>query len=571
MTSYTRTGRTRSAWRRRQAGVVVAALLLAQPIGLARAQEPATQPAPPSAAEPPEIAALREAVAAATTDAPPATLRITNRDIVTFRATLALRPPAVRQAAAARQIEELIEQARPGQVATRPLAGGQLISVGTTGVFALAPADLDPAGTDTIAELADATVTRLQLAIDEAIELRTPRRLVASAVLVLLVTGAWLVALRYLARLHVKLVLQARMLADRQLPHLPKAELVRAARVPELAQSMVTALSAGVALLLLYAWLTFVLRQFPFSRPWGEALRGFLISRILQVARGILEAMPDLFMVVLIALITRFFVNLLSLAFRAVEQGRVTLSWLYPETAQPTRRLTTVLLWLFALALAYPYLPGAETDAFKGVSVFVGLIISLGSSGIMNQMMSGLTLTYSRAVRVGDFVRIGDVEGVVTHLGTLSTKIKTPKREEVTIPNAVVVSNQTINYSRFAESEGVFATTTVAIGYDAPWRQVEALLLMAAARTDGIRERPEPAVRQTALRDFQVDYTLFVSLRDPAQKLPTFNRLHRHIQDAFNEHGVQIMTPNYESDPADRKVVPRDRWFVPPARPDDAG
>jgi small-conductance mechanosensitive channel len=196
-------------------------------------------------------------------------------------------------------------------------------------------------------------------------------------------------------------------------------------------------------------------------------------------------------------------------------------------------------------------------------------MISLGSSGIVNQMMSGLTITYSRALRVGDYVRIGDVEGTVTHVGPLSTKLKTPRREEVTIPNAVVVSTRTTNYSRHANGEGVYAATTVTIGYDAPWRQVKALLLLAAERTPGIRSNPQPVVRQTALQDFYVEYTLLVSLEDQASRAPTLDALHGNIQDAFNEHGVQIMSPNYEADPSGPKIVPRERWFTEPAQPSD--
>ena len=169
---------------------------------------------------------------------------------------------------------------------------------------------------------------------------------------------------------------------------------------------------------------------------------------------------------------------------------------MYPETAQPTRRLVTTLMWLLALIASYPYLPGSDSDAFKGVSVFVGLVVSLGSSGIVNQIMSGMTLTYSRALRLGDFVRIGETEGTVTHLGNLSTKVKTPTREDITIPNAVVVSTPITNYSRYAAAEGVLVPTTVTIGYDVPWRQVHALLLLAAERTAGIRRTPLPVVRQ---------------------------------------------------------------------------
>ena len=278
-----------------------------------------------------------------------------------------------------------------------------------------------------------------------------------------------------------------------------------------------------------------------------------------------LEALPALFTVLVIFVLTRLAIRIATIAFTAAEEGRISLPWVYPETAQPTRRLVDGLLWVFALALAFPHLPGSDTDAFKGVSVFVGLMISLGSSGIVNQVMSGFTLTYSRALRLNDFVRVGEVEGTVTHLGSLSVKLKTPRREEVTIPNAVVVAAQTTNYSRFADDEGVFVATKVTIGYDTPWRQVKALLLLAASRTTGVRETPAPAVRQSALQDFYVEYTLLVCLEDPASRVLTLDQLHGHILDAFNEHGVQIMSPNYEADPAGPKLVPPDRWFASPA------
>src|SRR5262249_29936840 len=157
------------------------------------------------------------------------------------------------------------------------------------------------------------------------------------------------------------------------------------------------------------------------------------------------------------------------------------------ETAQPTRRLLTLLLWAFAVIVAYPYLPGSQTDAFKGVTVFLGLMVTLGSSGLVNHIMSGFMITYSRALRVGDFVRVGDVEGTVTHLGVLSTKVRTLRQEEVTIPNAVVVSQTITDYSRPGDTDGVYTPTSVTIGYDAPWRQVQSLLLLAAERTPGLR------------------------------------------------------------------------------------
>jgi small-conductance mechanosensitive channel len=167
---------------------------------------------------------------------------------------------------------------------------------------------------------------------------------------------------------------------------------------------------------------------------------------------------------------------------------------------------------------------------------------------------------------VGDFVKIGEVEGTVTHLGSLSTKVRTPRNEEITIPNAIVVANATTNFTRNAEG-GVFTPTTVTIGYDTPWRQVQALLLLAAERTDEVRRDPRPVVFQTALTDFSVQYTLLVSLVNPARRLPSLAVLHANIQDAFNEYGVQIMSPNYEADPENRKLVPPQDWYAAPAAP----
>jgi small-conductance mechanosensitive channel len=280
---------------------------------------------------------------------------------------------------------------------------------------------------------------------------------------------------------------------------------------------------------------------------------------------ALVEQLPNLVTVLVIVIMTRVLTRLVTLAFHALEQGRVTLPGIYQETAQPTRRIVVALLWLFALTVSYKYLPGSNSEAFKGVSVFVGLVVSLGSTGIMNQLMSGLMLTYSRALRVGDFVKTADVEGTVTQLGTLSTKIKTARNEEITIPNAVIVASATTNYSRHAEREGVFVPTSVTIGYDVPWRQVHALLLLAAERTPGVRPTPKPVVLQAALGDFYVTYTLLVCPELPQRRIAVLAALHANVQDAFNEFGVQIMSPNYEADPSAPKIVPPNRWYSAPA------
>ena len=371
------------------------------------------------------------------------------------------------------------------------------------------------------------------------------------------------------ARLHRIVAGKLVAVAEKTVAGSPIADLevLHGMHIADIERRMLQTGMMGVDLVVVYATLTFVFRQFPYTRPWGESLRGFLVTTVENLGLGMLQAVPGLFTVVLIFLITRFAVRLLGLWFDGVEAGRLTARSIYPETAQPTRRLVTALLWLFAAVVSYPYLPGSQTDAFKGISVFLGLMVSLGSSGLVNQIMSGFTLTYSRALRVGDFVRVGDIEGTVTQLGVLSTKVRSLLNEDVTIPNAVVVSQTTTDFSRYADAPGVFTPTSVTIGYDTPWRQVHAMLLEAARRTTGFRQEPKPMVLQAALEDFYVKYTLLACLEQQAQRPFVLAALHAHIQDVFNEYGVQIMSPNYVLDPAAPKVVPKTDWFAAPAGP----
>jgi small-conductance mechanosensitive channel len=283
-----------------------------------------------------------------------------------------------------------------------------------------------------------------------------------------------------------------------------------------------------------------------------------------SAARALVDALPNILTILAIVVVIRLLTRFVSTIFRAVEQGRLTLPGVYPDTAQSTRRIAVTLLWLCALIVSYPYVPGSQSDVFKGVSVFVGLLLSLGSSGVMNQAMSGLMVTYSRSLKCGDFVRVGNSEGTVTSVGTLATKIKSPRNEEITIPNAMVASQTTTNYSRNA-AEGTYSSTSVTIGYDTPWRQVHALLLLAAKRTPGVRSEPGPVILQTGLEDWYVQYTLFAALEHPERRFFVLDVLHANIQDAFNQHGVQIMSPRYVTDPKEPKIVPPDRWYDAPA------
>ena len=505
--------------------------------------------------------AIANLIASAQPDTP-VPLTVANRTITELRAGILGRSSADRAAAAAALITAIAADGQHHVASSRELATAAVISVDGRDVFAIVPADANELVSESVAGKAAAAVTRLQLALDELAESRRPQLLLWGVGQAVAVTVVFALLLLLLVRVNRGATAAVGRATERQLARLISGEeLVRRTNILRYVRRSISLLLLLLAIGVGYLWFTFVLRRFPYTRPWGESMRALLVDRVSAFGQNALSYLPDLFTVVLILFAARLLVRLLHLVFVNVEEQRVTLLGVYPETAATTRKLLTALLWIFALVVAYPYLPGSNTDAFKGVSVFVGLMISLGSSGLINQVMSGFTLTYSRALRRGDYVRVGDVEGTVTHIGTLSTKLETPRREEITIPNAVMVSQRVTNYSRHGAA-GVFMPTQVTIGYDAPWRKVEALLLSAAAATDGVRQEPPPMVFQTALQDFYVEYTLLVCLTEQARRGLIFDRLHANIQDCFNESGVQIMSPHYERDPAASKIVPKANWYA---------
>ncbi len=261
----------------------------------------------------------------------------------------------------------------------------------------------------------------------------------------------------------------------------------------------------------------------------------------------------------------RLIIRLVKVVLDQVAAGRIQVPGIHPETVSATRRLISVVIWLFALSAAYPFLPGANSLAFKGISLFFGLMLTLGSTGVMTHAMSGLVLIYLRALRKGDWIRLADNEGQVSEIGVLATKILTRENYIVTVPNAVVVSGKIINLSAESADGGVNLTTSVTIGYDTPWRQVHALLELAARRTPGIDQQIAPVVRKLGLLDWYTSYELQVRLL-PTTKLPDGrNALHSSIIDVFNEFGVQIMSPNFVMQPKAAVVVPQEAWYAAPA------
>jgi len=535
-------------------------------VATAGAQAPAapTPPAPPPTGS---VAALLAAVPSEETY----TFAYFNRPIIVLKAVVLGRSPTERGEGAVRALDELVAQEITGPVTLQMFEGGVLISVGTRVVLAVTSADIDNLSGETLQGASAQAVARLKVALDEVAEARQPGVLFRHAVLTSLVLILGMAALWVTSRVQRLAIAKMVAAAEQRVAKssLANAEMLRGLRLEGFERRLLPTARIILNVIIVYAVLAFALREFPYTRPWGESLRGFLFQTMETIGLGIVSALPGLFTVALIFLLTRIVTRFARLWFDAVEAGRITSRWLYPETVQPTRRLLTTLVWLFGVVVAYPYLPGSETEAFKGVSVFLGLLVTLGSSGLVSQIVSGFTITYSRALRVGDFVKIGDVVGTVDHLGVLSTKLRTPWNEEITIPNAVAVAQTTTDYSRLNGTNGVMTPTSVTIGYDSPWRQVHALLLQAAERTTGIRRDPKPLVLQEGLEDFYVRYTLYVCLERQEMRPFTLNVLHANIQDLFNEHGVQIMSPNYVFDPNAPKIVAKKDWFASPAATED--
>ena len=320
-----------------------------------------------------------------------------------------------------------------------------------------------------------------------------------------------------------------------------------------------------LGMLACYLWLSWAFSLFPWTRVWSESLGDWSLGVIRDLSLSIVASLPGLMIVVLIFLLTWLIIRLVKVVLDQVAAGRIQVPGIHPETVSATRRLISVVIWLFALSAAYPFLPGANSLAFKGISVFFGLMLTLGSTGVMTHAMSGLVLIYSRALRKGDWIRLADNEGQVSEIGVLATKILTRENYIVTVPNAVVVSGKIINLSAESVDGGVNLTTSVTIGYDTPWRQVHALLELAARRTPGIDQQIAPVVRKLGLLDWYTSYELQVRLL-PTTKLPDGrNALHSSIIDVFNEFGVQIMSPNFVMQPKAAVVVPQEAWYAAPA------
>ena len=287
---------------------------------------------------------------------------------------------------------------------------------------------------------------------------------------------------------------------------------------------------------------------YPPTQRLAETIFNYVLSPIRHFYQAFVNYFPNLFTVVIIVVITNYILKFIKYVFREIEDGKINLVGFYADWARPTYSLLRVFIYAFMIVTIFPYLPGSDSPIFKGMSVFLGLMFSLGSSSIIGNVVAGYVITYMRPFVIGDRIKIGDVVGDVVEKTVFVTRIKTPKREFITIPNSNVLSSHVINYSTSKhEDGGIILHTTVTIGYDVPWRKVHDLLIQSAVDTEAILTNPSPFVLQTSLDDFYVSYQLNAHTLESNKQPVIYSELHQKIQDNFNEAGVEILSPHYRA------------------------
>ncbi|HEY4194221.1 MAG TPA: mechanosensitive ion channel family protein [Mucilaginibacter sp.] len=300
-----------------------------------------------------------------------------------------------------------------------------------------------------------------------------------------------------------------------------------------------------IIILLVYLTLPVLFFIFPSSKPIATQLLGYIVTPVKSILLALFYYIPNLLTIAVIYVITRYAVKLVKFIATEISNGSFVIKGFYPDWAIPTYNIIRVALYAFMFVVIFPYLPGSDSKIFQGVTVFLGVLFSLGSSSAISNMVAGIVLTYMRPFRVGDRIKVGEVSGDVIEKNMLVTRIRTIKNENITIPNASILSGHTINYTTSAKTLGLILNTTITIGYDAPWQTVHDLMIYAALKTDGILHNPEPFVLQTSLNDFNVSYQINAYTDKPHQMAVIYSKLHQNIQDKFNEAGVEIMSPNF--------------------------
>jgi len=300
-----------------------------------------------------------------------------------------------------------------------------------------------------------------------------------------------------------------------------------------------------VIILLVYLALPVAFLIFPWTKPIATELLSYVINPVKTILLSILHYIPNLLTITIIFLVTRYIVKLIKFIADEIANGAFTIKNFYPEWAVPTYNIVRVLLYAFMFVVIFPYLPGSDSKIFQGVTVFLGVLFSFGSSSAISNMVAGLVITYMRPFKIGDRVKVGEITGDVVEKNLLITRIRTIKNEDITVPNSTILGGAVVNYTTSSKNLGLILHTSITIGYDAPWNIIHGLMIDAALATEGIMADPKPFILQTDLNDFNVTYQVNAYTSQSHKMAVIYSNLHQNIQDKFNEAGVEIMSPHY--------------------------
>jgi len=397
------------------------------------------------------------------------------------------------------------------------------------------------------AELAAAYAQAIREAVAQAQADYSLRAILLGALYTILVTAGLLLIFRAMNYVFPRVHTRLERWRGSVIPsiRIQRLELLTADRITDLLIGIARVVRLVAVVATLYFYVPLVLSFFPWTRGYSQTLLEYVLTPLRAIWTALTDFLPDAFTIAVIILVTVYVNKAVKFFFREVRKGTITFSGFYADWADPTYKIVRFLLLVFAAIVIFPYLPGSKSPAFQGVSLFVGVLFSLGSTTAVANIVAGVMLTYTRAFQVGDRVKIGDTVGDVMEKTLLVTRVRTIKNVDIAIPNSMVLGSHIVNYSSSAQLHGLILHTTVTIGYDAPWRTVHQLLIAAALATENILQEPAPFVLQTSLDDFFVSYQINAFTDKPSVMARTYSDLHQNIQEKFNEGGVEIMSPHY--------------------------
>ena len=481
-------------------------------------------------------------------------------------------PAEARAAAISRRIHDLSKDVmfNPDSLAVADAEGTTDIVAGDLIVMSVTDEDAKLAGKSR-QELAGDYAQRIRSALGALRHEYSLKSLILGGVYAVISTAILILIFRLLGFFFSRLNRKLNSWRGTLIPSLriQRFELLPADRIADSAIGVAKLLRFAVVLVALYFYASLVLGFFPWTRGYAQVLVGYVLSPLKVVGNALIGYLPNVFFIAVIVLISFYVARFTRIIFSEVGKQTITLPSFYPEWAEPTYKIVRFLILTLTVIVIFPYLPGSDSSAFKGISIFLGVLFSLGSTSAVANIVAGVILTYMRAFKVGDRVKIADTMGDVIEKTLLVTRIRTIKNVEITIANAMVLSTHIINFSASAQQQGLILHTTVTIGYDAPWRTVHQLLIDAALATENILKEPKPYVLQTALDDFYVHYELNAFTDQPSRMAVIYSDLHQNIQDKFNQAGVEIMSSHYSSvRDGNQTTIPEEylpKGYVPPS------